>query len=67
MNLILLTEKDFIAPDRVRLTDRRLRHAQDILKAKAGDSLVVGMENGLMGKGVITGLDKTCLEMDVAL
>ncbi|NTU42344.1 MAG: 16S rRNA (uracil(1498)-N(3))-methyltransferase [Nitrospirales bacterium] len=67
MNLILLSDRDFTTPDRVRLTGRRLGHALEVLKARTGDSLTVGKINGLMGKGVITGIDRTSLEMEITL
>ena len=51
MNLILLFDSDFITPNRVRLTGRRFKHMQDILKAEQGQSLTVGKINGLMGTG----------------
>ena len=51
MNLILLSDSDFITPTRVRLTGRRREHIQDILKAEQGQSLTVGKINGLMGQG----------------
>ncbi len=67
MNLVLLSPSDFVAPDHVRLEGRRLAHVKDIHRAALGDSLTVGVVNGRMGRGVVTRLDATALEMDVAL
>jgi len=67
MNLILLSDSDFIAPNRVRISDRRFKHIQDILKAKSGQSLTVGLINGLMGQGTLVSKNTDCLELDVKL
>ena len=53
MNLILLSDPDFITPTRVRLTGRRFEHIRDVLKAEQDRSLTVGKINGLMGQGRI--------------
>jgi RsmE family RNA methyltransferase len=66
MNLILLHPDDFIADARVRLTGRRLEHVANIHRANLGDALTVGIENGQIGRGVITRLDDA-LELDVTL
>lgn len=67
MNLILLFDKDFISPGRVRLKGRRLRHVREIHRARIGDELYVGMADGLMGSGRILSIGGDCLEMDVKL
>jgi len=53
MNLILLSDADFISPTRVRLSGRRFKHIQEILKAQEGQHLTVGKINGLMGQGTV--------------
>jgi 16S rRNA (uracil1498-N3)-methyltransferase len=67
MNLVLLFPSDFIADDLVRLTGRRLDHVANVHRASAGDSLVVGVANGRIGRGEITRLDREALEMRVVL
>lgn len=67
MNLILLFDDDFTAENKVRLMDRRLVHARDILRVKLGDSLTVGKLNGLMGQGKVTSLTDTALELEIHL
>jgi 16S rRNA (uracil1498-N3)-methyltransferase len=67
VNLILLFDDDFIADSRVRLSGRRLQHVREVHRATAGESLVVGIANGRIGRGTITHLDDGALEMDVAL
>ena len=58
MNLLVLEDSDFIDPQHVRLTGRRLTHMQDIQHVNSGDSLRVGRINGLMGQGQVLELDR---------
>ena len=37
MNLLLLEESDFIAPDRVRITGRRHRQLYEVIHAEPGN------------------------------
>ena len=68
MNLILLFENDFIDHGhRVRLADRRHQHIREILKAKSGDELCVGLANGKIGTGQIGRLDEQSVELEVNL
>ncbi len=67
MNLLLLDETDFVAPDRVRVWGRRFDHVQKVLQAKISTSLACGLINGNMGTGRITGLYSDSLEMAVCL
>ena len=67
MNLLLLLDEDFIAPDRARLSGRRLAHAREVLGARPGDTLKVGRLGGPMGTGRILKLDADALELDVSL
>lgn len=67
MNVLLFDEADEIAPGRVRVTDRRHRHAREILRARVGDPLEVGRIGGRLGRGTIRALDERALELDVAL
>lgn len=67
MNLLLLEEQDFTAPQRVRLSGRRLQHMQQIHQAAVGDTLRVGQIGGLMGEGRVLGLDDSHAELDISL
>ncbi len=67
MNLILLFKEDFINPHQVRLNGRRLAHINAVHRATTGDTLTVGLLNGLIGSGTISQIDHTCITMDVAL
>ena len=67
MNLLLLEEADFIGPDRVVLSDRRLTHMQEVHRCVVGDSLRVGRIGGLMGTAQVLRLDPREAELQVTL
>ncbi|NDY74244.1 16S rRNA (uracil(1498)-N(3))-methyltransferase [Desulfobacter hydrogenophilus] len=67
MNLILLEDRDFISPDRVRLQNDRCRHIIRVLGAKPGDTLVCGKKNAKMGTGLILAIDRHSIDMQVRL
>lgn len=52
---------------RVVLGGRRRRHAEEILRAREGDSLRVGRVDGRLGRGEILRLDDEVLELAVEL
>ncbi len=49
MNLLLLEEGEIDASGEARLSGRRARHAAEVLRATAGDTLSVGLLGGRMG------------------
>ncbi|AIR88415.1 16S rRNA (uracil(1498)-N(3))-methyltransferase [Pseudomonas cremoricolorata] len=65
MNLLLLEEADFVAHDRVVLSDRRLTHMQEIHRAEVGDNLRVGCIGGLMGSATVLRLQAGEAELQV--
>jgi RsmE family RNA methyltransferase len=65
MNLILLFNSDFNDAGHVVLTGRRLVHMTDVHKAKPGDTLRVGIVNGLIGTGTVLAIDSASCEMEV--
>jgi 16S rRNA (uracil1498-N3)-methyltransferase len=67
VNLILLFDEDFVAPEVVRLTGRRLAHVTSVLRPTAGDTLTVGRLGGNLGRGEVMRLDAAMLELRVAL
>ncbi|HET8850387.1 MAG TPA: 16S rRNA (uracil(1498)-N(3))-methyltransferase [Marinobacter sp.] len=67
MNLALLFDEDFIAPDRALLDGRRLAHLHTVLKANTGDTIPVGRLNGLIGSGRLLRLSDTEAELQVQL
>ncbi len=50
MNLLLLEEADFIAPDRVRVEGRRGRQLREVIRLQPGESCKAGLLNGLVGE-----------------
>ena len=67
MNLVLLLPEDLVAPDRARLTGRRLRHMREVHRVIPGDSLAVGLLGGRMGRGRVLRLDDETLELVLSL
>ena len=67
MNLLLLEDADFIAPDRVVLRDRRLKHMQEVHRAEVGDSLRVGRIDGLLGSAELLRLESHEAELRITL
>ncbi|WP_260959656.1 16S rRNA (uracil(1498)-N(3))-methyltransferase [Pseudomonas citri] len=67
MNLLLLEEADFIGPDRVVLSDRRLTHMQEVHRSAVGDSLRVGRVGGLLGTAQVVRLEAREAELQVIL
>jgi RsmE family RNA methyltransferase len=67
VNLILLFPEDFLDDRRVVLTGRRLAHVTQVHRAAVGDALTVGVAGGRIGRGEITRLDATAIEMHVTL
>jgi 16S rRNA (uracil1498-N3)-methyltransferase len=76
VNLIVLEQGDFIADDRVRLTDRRCEHARKHLQVAPGDRLTVGLlDEGEaegppapnIGFGEVLRCDREALELRIEL
>jgi len=67
VNLLLLEDGDFIAPDRVRLQGRRLQHLREVHRAECGDSLRVGRLGSMMGRGELLSLDAAQAELQISL
>ncbi len=67
MNLILLFPEDFVETQKVRLLGSRLAHIREVLRSGVGDSVRVGLVNGLLGTGCITALSENGAELTVAL
>ena len=66
MNIILLTEDDFIAERRAVVSDRRLRHIRSVLTTEPDRTLNIGMVNGKLGRGEIIQNESTRIVMDVS-
>jgi RsmE family RNA methyltransferase len=57
LNLLLFTDRDRVAPDRIALQGRRLQHLLQVHRAAVGDKLRVGEIDGLAGIGEIVEID----------
>lgn len=58
MNLLLLTPEDCPEPGLARVTGRRLEHMREVHRAAAGDTLRVGMVDGLAGEASLLSLGR---------
>lgn len=68
MNLILISSLDPIDENnRVRLTGRRHRHILEVLRAKPGDELSVGLLNDKTGMGRIVAIDQKSVVLELNL
>lgn len=66
MNLIILDKKD-IHEGKAQITGRRLRHILTYIRPSTGDTLRVGILNGLMGEGVVIDVNEEKLVFEVAI
>lgn len=66
MNIILLTEEDFVAPGRAVLADRRLQHIMTVLAGAPEQVLNIGLLSGQLGRGRILGIDCNSAVLDVS-
>ena len=67
MNLLLLEEADFVSADQVVLSDRRLKHMQEVHRVEVGDSLRVGRIDGLLGSAQVLRLEPHEARLSVQL
>ena len=67
VNLLLLDEKDFVAPGRVEISDRRFLQLRDIIKLEEGKSFRAGVREGLTGTATVAGFDDSKAVLDVEL
>ncbi|OMH38147.1 16S rRNA (uracil(1498)-N(3))-methyltransferase [Motiliproteus sp. MSK22-1] len=67
MNLLLLTAKDFSAPGRVIIDDRRFQHCLKVHQARLGDILKVGLLNDKIGSGRVIFIDQKKMQLEVEL
>ena len=67
MNLLLLEDSDLINPDTAILQGRRLQHLRAVQRVEPGDTLRVGLLDGLLGEGRITTLNEQQAELSIRL
>ncbi|MBR7131786.1 MAG: 16S rRNA (uracil(1498)-N(3))-methyltransferase [Lentisphaeria bacterium] len=66
MNLLLLKDNDFIAPGRVKISDRRFLQLRDIIKLENGKTFRAGMTGGNIGSATVAEFTGEYAVMDVA-
>ena len=67
MNIILLHPQDFSTTDTCVLRDQRATHIRTVLKSAVGDTLRVGLVNGLLGSGTVTAIAPDSITLAVCL
>ena len=67
MNLILLSENDFISPDTVSFSGHRCEHLRNVLRAGQGGRVKVGLLNGMLGKGEVVELNEDNVKLRIEL
>ncbi|MFN2367157.1 MAG: 16S rRNA (uracil(1498)-N(3))-methyltransferase, partial [Desulfurivibrionaceae bacterium] len=64
MNLILIDPRE-IKDDSATLTGRRAEHIRKTLRGKEGGTIRVGIVNGLIGSGLIRGIEPGMVRLDI--
>ncbi len=67
MNLLILHEHDFIAPNQVSINDYRFEHLLQIKKVNVDDILEAGLVNGNIGWGQVISLNNEHIILQVSL
>jgi len=67
MNLVLFADSDLDGAGRVTARGRRAEHIVRVLRASVGETIVVGVENGRMGSGIIESVRPDAVELRVTL
>lgn len=67
MNLILVPSIDVSADGHVRLGGRQRDHVVNVHRASLGDSLLVGVEGGRIGRGEVMRIDREAVELRLTL
>jgi len=67
VNLLLLEPAELAADGTARLRDRRLLHAREVLRAREGDALRVGVLGGLTGTARVAALTREELVLETKL
>jgi len=67
MNLILLSPEEIDDTGNVSLTDKRAVHIIDVLNAKPGQVVRIGLMNGPKGRGEVLSAEDGCVKLSVKL
>lgn len=64
MNIIILTDADFISENLCTIQDSRADHIIDILRSNEGDTVLVGLLNSKTGKATITKIEDRAVTLN---
>lgn len=67
MNLVLLSDEDWLDHNLVVLRDHRADHLRQLLKVEVGDSVRVGQIGGLRGEALVVVMDAQAVQLQVHL
>lgn len=67
MNIILLNSSDLLNSRRARIEDHRAEHIRNVIKAKIGDKLRVGIVGGQLGEALVTEISSPGVEFEFRL
>lgn len=67
MNLLLLFPEDLVSPRRAVVRGVRRDHVAEVLRAAPGDSVRVGLLDGLIGDATLVDLDGTSVILELSL
>ena len=65
MNLIILTEKDYLKKDLYQINDDRFTHITKILKSNVGDTIEIGLLNSSLGTAKILEINTTNIILEI--
>ncbi len=67
MNLLVVTEADFVKGNRVHIKGRRHKHLLEVLRSKPGDEIRAGLLNGKIGQAIVLKITDEDVELEVDL
>jgi 16S rRNA (uracil1498-N3)-methyltransferase len=67
MNLLIVTESDFVKGSQVHIKGRRHKHILEVLKAKPGETIKAGLLNGKMGSAQVLKIDDESVDLELDL
>ena len=65
MNIIILTQEDFLNKNNYKISDERFTHIKNVLKSEIGDILEIGILNGQIGKAKIIEISNSEIILEI--
>ncbi len=65
MNIIILTENDFVEEKICKINDDRFTHIKNILKSESGDIIEIGLLNSSIGKAKILEISEDSVTLEI--